>query len=231
MLLFLFSGHQVMSSSLRPHELQHTRLPCPSLSSWACSNSCPLSQWCHPSYPLLSPSSLPLNLSQHQCLFQWISSLHQVAKVLELQLQHQSFQLIFRVDFLEDWLVWSPCYPMDSQEFLQHNILKSSILWCSALFIVQLSHLYITTGKTTAFTMWTCVGKLISLFFTTLSRFVIAFLPRSKCLLISWLQLPSAVILEPKQIKSVTVSTFSPSIGHEVMRLDAKIFVFFLMWD
>ena len=90
--------------------------------------------------------------------------------------------------------------------------------------MVQLSHPYVTSGKTIALTRWTFVSKVISLLFNTLSRLVIAFLLRSKSLLISWLQSPSAVILEPKKIKSVTVSTFSPSICHEVMGLSVKIF-------
>ena len=90
--------------------------------------------------------------------------------------------------------------------------------------MVQLSHLYVTTGKTISLTPWTFVGKVMSLLFSVLSRFVIAFLLRSKCLLISWLQSPSAVILEPKKIKSVTVSIVSPSICHKVMGLDAMIF-------
>ena len=94
---------------------------------------------------------------------------------------------------------------------LQHHSSKTSILQCSAFFIVQLSHPYMTTGKTIALTRWTFVGKVISLLFNMLSKFVIAFLSRSKRLLISWLQSPSAVILEPKKIKSVTVSTVSPS--------------------
>ena len=92
--------------------------------------------------------------------------------------------------------------------------------------MVQLSYLYMTTGKTIALTIWTFAGKVMSLLFNTVSRFVIAFLPRSKHLLISWLQLPSAVILEPRKIKSVTVSTLSPSIYHEVMGLDTMILVF-----
>ena len=98
------------------------------------------------------------------------------------------------------------------KSLLQHHNLKASILWCSAFFIVQLSHTYITTGKTIALTRWTFVGKVMSLLFNMLSRLVIIFLPRSKRLLISWLQSPSAVILEPPKIKSVTVSIFSPSI-------------------
>ena len=100
------------------------------------------------------------------------------------------------------------------------------ILQCSAFFIVQLSHLYMTTGKTIALTRLTFVGKVMSLLFIMLSRLVIAFLPRSKSLLISWLQSPSAVILEPKKIKFVTVSIVSPSICHEVMGPDAMIFIF-----
>ena len=102
------------------------------------------------------------------------------------------------------------------KSLLQHHGSTASILWHSVLFIVQLSHPYMTTGKTIALTRWTFVGKVMSLLFNTLSRLVITFLPRSKRLLISWLQLPSAVILEPKKIESVTVSIVSPSICHEV---------------
>ena len=156
-----------------------------------------------PSHPLLSPSPPAFNLSQHQGLFQWVSSSHQVAKVLEFQLQYQSFQGIFRTDFLKDGLVESPCSPRDSQESSPTPLSKASILLLSTFFIVQLSHPYMTTGKTIALTRQTFVGKVMSLVFNTLSRLVIAFLLRSKHLLISWLQSPSAVILEPKKIKSV----------------------------
>ena len=97
-----------------------------------------------------------------------------------------------------------------SKSILQHHDSKVLILWHSAFFVIQLSHLYLTTGKTIALTIWTFVSKVVSLLFNMLSWFVIAFLPRSKRLLISWLQSPSAVILEPKNIKSVTVSTFLP---------------------
>ena len=99
----------------------------------------------------------------------------------------------------------------------------------SAFFIVQLSHPYMTTGKTTALTRWIFVGKVMSRLFNMLSRLVITFLPRSKCLLISWLHSPSAVILEPHKIKSDTVFTVSPSICHEVMGPDAMIFVFWML--
>ena len=112
------------------------------------------------------------------------------------------------------------------KSLLQHSSSKASILWHSAFFIVQLSHPYMTTGKTIALTRQTFVGKVRSLLFNMLFRLVITFLPRSKHLLISWLQSPSAVILEPKKIKSVTVSIVSPSICHEVMGQDATIFVY-----
>ena len=115
------------------------------------------------------------------------------------------------------------------KSLLQHYRSKASILWCSAFFKIQLSHPYMTTGKTIAFTRWTFVCKVMSLLFNLLSRLVIAFLPRSKCLLISWLQLPSAGIFEPTKIKSLTVSTVCPSISHEVMGPDAMILVFSLL--
>ena len=154
-----------------------------------------------PPHPLSPPSPPAFNLSQHQGLFKWFSSLHQVAKVLEFQFQHQSFQWIFRTDFLYDGLVGSPCCPRDSQEsspMPQFKSISSSVL----SLLVQLSHPYVTTGKAMALTRWTFVGKVMSLLFNMLSKLVKAFLPRSKHLLTSWLQLPSTVILEPPKIKS-----------------------------
>ena len=109
------------------------------------------------------------------------------------------------------------------KSILQHHSSKASILHRSAFFIIQLSHPYMTTGKTIALTRWPFVGKVKSLLINKLSRLIITFLPRSKHLLISWLQSPSAVILEPRKIKSATVSTVSPSISHEVMGPDAMI--------
>ena len=103
------------------------------------------------------------------------------------------------------------------------------MFWRLAFFTVQLSHPYMTTGKTIALTRWTLVGKVMSLLFNMMSRLVITFLPRSKCLLISWLQSPSAVILQPKKMKSDTVSTVSPSICREVMGPDAMIFIFWML--
>ena len=115
------------------------------------------------------------------------------------------------------------------KSLLQHHNSKPSILWRSAFFMVQLSHPYMTTGKTIALTRWTFVGKVMPLLFNMLFRLVIVFLPRSKHLLISWLQSPSAVILEPKKIKFLTVSIVSPSICHEVMGPDAMNFIFWML--
>ena len=106
------------------------------------------------------------------------------------------------------------------KSLLQNHSSKASLLWHSGFFLVQLSHPYMTTGKTIVLTRWTFDGKVMSLLFNILSSFVIAFLSRSKRLLISWLQSTSAVILEPPKMKSVTVSIVSPSMCHEVMRLD-----------
>ena len=154
-----------------------------------------------PFHPLSSPSPA-FNLTQHQGLFQWVDSSHQVAKVLELQLQCQSFQWVFRTDFL--LIDWFDLLSVQGslRSLLQHYSSKASILQHSAFFIVQLSHPYMTTGKTIALTIQTFIYKVMSLLYNTLSRFVIAFLPRSKRLLILWLQSPATVILEPKKIKS-----------------------------
>ena len=127
----------------------------------------------------------------------------------------------FRMDWLDLLAVQGTL-----KSLLQHHSSKASILRCSAFFMVQLAHPYMTTGKTIALIRWTFVGKVMSLLLNMLSRLVITFLPQSKRLLISWLQSPSAVILEPPKIKPVTVSTVSPSISHEVMEPDAMILVF-----
>ena len=125
-----------------------------------------------------------------------------------------------------EWTGWISFQSKGLSSLLQHHSSKASIPWHSAFFIVQLAHPSMTTGKTIALTRWTFVDKVMSLRFNMLSRLIITFLPRSKCLLISWLQSPSAVILEPPKIKSYTVSTVSPSICHEVMASDAMILVF-----
>ena len=154
-----------------------------------------------PFHPLSPPSPPALNLSQHQGLFQWVGSSHQVAKVLELQLQHQSFQWIFRVDsFRIDWFDLLTVQET-LKSLLQHHSLKASVLWCSALFIVQLSHLCVITWKNQSFDYMDLYRQRMSLLFNVLSRVVIAFIPRSKCLLISCLWSPSPVILEPNYLE------------------------------
>ena len=161
-----------------------------------------ISWWCHPA---ISSSVVPFspapNPFQHQGLFQWVNSSHEVAKVLEFQLHHQSFQWtprtdLFRIDLL-DFLAVQGTF----KNLLQHHSSKASNFQCSAFVTVQLSHPYMTTGKTITLTRWTFVGKIISLLFNILSGLVITFLPRSKCLLIPWLQSPYAVILESPKNK------------------------------
>ena len=202
------------------------RLPCPSPTAGACSNSCPLSRWCHliisssvitfsywlPSFPV--SGSFPMS--------QFFTSADQSIRT---SASTSVLPMIVRTDFLSDWLVWFPCSPGDSQESSPTPQFKR--IWHSAFFMVQLSHLYMTIRKTIALSRWTFVGKVMCLLFNMLSMLVIAFLPRRKRLLISWLQSPSAVIFEPKNIiKSLTVSIVSPSIGHEVMGSDVRILVF-----
>ena len=176
---------------------------------------------CH---PLLLLPPIPPSIS----LFQWVNSLHHVAKALELQLQHQSFQWTPSTYLLQNGLLDLLAVQGTLKSLLQHHSLKALIFWHSAFFKVQPSHPYMTTGKTIALTRRTFVGKVMSLLFNMLSRLVVTFLPRSKHLLISWLQSPSAVILEPRKIKSDTVSTVSPSISHEVP-WDAMILVFWML--
>ena len=195
----MLSSVAQLCPTLWPHGPQHARLSCPSPTPKVHPNSCPLNRWCHASHPLFSPSPA-LNLSQHQGLFQWVSSSHQVAKRLEFQLQHQSFQWTTRTDLLQDGLVGSPCSPRDSQESSptpQFKSINSSALRCS--FFLTSIHDHWKNRIT--LTRWTFVDKVMSLLFNMLSRLVIAFLPRSKRLLISWLPSPSAVILELQKIK------------------------------
>ena len=182
-----------------------------------------------PSHPLSSPSPPAFNLSQHQGLFQWVRSPHQMAKVLEFQLQHQSLQWTPRTDILWNGLVGAPCSPRDSQESSPTPQFKSINSSALSFLYSPTSHPYMTTGKTIASTRWTFVGKVMSLLFNMLFRLVKTFLPRSKCLLILWLQSPCAVILECQKIRSATISTVSPSICHEVMGLDAMILVFWVL--
>ena len=178
-----------------------------------------------PSRPLSSPSPPAFNLSQHQgpnesvLRIKW-PKCWSFRFSISPSNEHPGL-----VSFRRDWLDLLAVQGT-LKSLLQHHSSKASILWRSAFFTVQLSHSYMTTGKTIALTRRTFVGKVMSLHFNMLSRLVIIFPSRSKRLLISWLQSPSAVILEPPKIKSATISTVSPSICHEVMRPDAMILVF-----
>ena len=177
-------SHSVVSDSLRPHESQHARPPCPSPTPGVYSNSCPSSRWCHPT---ISSSIVPFSSCPQSLLaswfFPWVSSLHQVAKVLEFQLQHQSFQWIPRtVSLRMDWLDLLAVQGT-LKSLLQHHSWKASVFQHSAFFLIQLSHPYMTTGKTIAFTRQTFVDKVMSLLFNMMSRLVITFLPRSKLFL------------------------------------------------
>ena len=168
-----------------------------------------------PSHPLSPPSPSALNLSQHQSfpVSQLFASGGQIIGASALASVHPSEYsglISFRINRFHLHALQGTL-----KSLLQHHSSKASVLWHSAFFMDQLSHLYVTTGKTIALTRQTFVVRVMSLLFNILSRFVIAFLPRIKCLLISWLQSLSAVILEPKKIKSVTASTFSSSICHE----------------
>ena len=219
-----------MSASLQLHGLQHIRLSCPSQSPGVCSNPCPLSLWCHPtiSSSVASFSSCPQSslasgffLVSHL----WIRWPKYWSFSFSISPSNEYLRLIsFRINWFELLAVQEAF-----KGLLRHYNSKAPILQHSAFFMVQLIHPYITTGKTIALTRQTFVSKVMSRLFNTLSRFVTAFLPRSKHLLISCLQSPSAVVLEPEKIKSVTVSTFSSSVCHEVLGLDAMILVFWML--
>ena len=180
-----------MCNSLRPHWLQHTRLPCPLPTPKACSNSYQLSRWCQSTI-----SSSVISFSSHLQSFIRVFSHESVhirwPKCWSFSPSNEYSGLIsFRIDWLDLLAVQRTLMSL-----LQHHSSKASNLWCSTFFIVQLSHPYMTTEKTIALTRWTFVGKVMSLLFNMLPRLVIAFLPRSKHLLILWLQSPTAVILE-----------------------------------
>ena len=176
---------------MRPHRLQHIRLPCPSPSTGICSDSCPLSRWCHPTIssclvPFSScPQSFPASgFFPMTWLFASGGQSIAASASASCLLQH-SCQWILRVDFFK--IDWFDLLAVQGslKSLLQHHSSNASILWCSAFFMGQLSHSYMTTGKTVALIIWIFVSKVVSLLFNTLSRFVIDFLPRSKQLLIS----------------------------------------------
>ena len=226
-----------MSGSLQLHELQHTRLPCPSPSqsllklmftkSVMPSNHLIL---CHPL--LLLPSIFPsIKIFSNEwalCMRwpKWCSFSFSINPSNEY-----SGLISFRIDWFD---LLAESLQGTLRSLLQHHSSKASLLWYSAFFVVQLSHPYMTTGKNHSFDYtdlgWQSnVSAFLICFLICCLDVDIAFLPRNKCLLMSWLQSPSAVILEPKKIKSLTVSIVSPSICHEVMGLDAMIFVFWML--
>ena len=202
--LFQFSSVAQSCPTLRPHGLQHARLPCPSPTPRAYSNSCPLSWCCHPT---ISSSVIPISSRLQSFPASGSFSNESVPHIRCPKYQSFSFSISsfnensglisFRMDSLDLLTVQGTL-----KSLFQHHSSKASILQRSAFFTVQLSHPYMTTGKTIALTRRTFIGKVMSLLLNMLSRLVITFLPRSKRLLISWLQSPSVVILEPRLIFS-----------------------------
>ena len=201
-----------MPNSLLPHELKHGRFPCPLLSPGVFTNSCPFCRWCHPTIlPYITPFS-----SSPQCfpapgsfqmsqLFAWGSqSIGASVSASVLQMNIQDWFPLGLSDFI--------CLPSKwHSSLLQHHSSKASILRFSAFFMIRLSHSYMTTERIIALIIWTFVSKGMSLLFNALYRLVIDFLPRSKCLLILWLQSSSTVILEPKKIKIYHCFYFFPN--------------------
>ena len=223
-------GHSVVSNSLWPRGLQHSRIPCPSPTPGACSNSRSSSLWCHPttssSYPLfLLPSIFPsIRVFSNESVLRirWPKC---GSFSFSISPSNEYSGLIsFRIDRFDLLAIQGTL-----KSLLQHHSWKASVVQHSAFFMVQLAHPHKTTGKTIDLTRQIFAGKVMSQLFNMLSKFVIAFLPRNKHLLISWLQSPSAVILEPKKRKSVIVSIVSPSICHEAMGPDAMILVFWML--
>ena len=220
----------VVRYSLWPQGLQHTRLPCPSPTPGACSNSCPLRWWCHPTilssfFPFSSclqsfPASGSLQMSQFFKSGGQSTGVSASTSVLPMNTQDWSPL---------GWTGWTSLPSKGLSRVFSNTTVQKHPFFGTQLSLLANSHPYITTGKTIALTRYTFVGKVMSLLFNMLSRLVITFLPMSKCLLISWLQSPSAVILEPPKIKSATVSTVSPSICHDVIGPDAMIIVFWML--
>ena len=224
-------SHSVVSDSLRRHRLQHARPRCPSPTPRAYSNLCPSHRWCHPT---ISSSVIPF--SSHLQSFP-ASECFLMSRFFAAGGQSIGFSTsasVLPVN-IQDWFPlgstgWTPCSPRDSglSRVFSNTTVQKHQFFGSQLSIQSNSHIHI--GLLEKPQLWqTFVGKVMSLLFNMLSRLVTAFLPRSKHLLISWLQSPSAVILGPKKIKSVTVSIVSPSICHEMMGPDAMSLVFWTL--
>ena len=195
-------SRSVMSNSSWPHGPQHARPPYPSPTPGVYLNSSPLNWWCHPTISSSRPLLLLPSIFPSIRVFSNESALHirwpkywSFSFIISPSNEYSGL-ISFRMDWFDLLAVQGIL-----KSLLQHHSSKASILWHSAFFTVQLSHPYMTTGKTIPLTRWTFVGKIVSLLFNMLSRLVITSLPSSKCLLISWLQSPSAVILEPPKIK------------------------------
>ena len=211
--------------------MDYVRLPSPSPTPRVYSNWCPLSQWCHPT---ISSCVIPFS----SCLQSFpASGSFQLSQFFTIGGQSIGVSASVLPMNIQDWfpLGWTGWISLqskgDTRVFSNTTLQKHQFFWCfiKAFFILQISHPYMSTEKTIALSRWAFVGKVMSLLFNMLSQLAITFLPRSKCLLISWLQPPSAVILKCKKIKSLTVSTVSPPICHEVMGSDAMILVFWML--
>ena len=184
--LIVFSSVQllIVSDSLRPHELQNTRPPCTSPTPG-------VGGAIQPSHPLLSPSPPALSLSQHQGLFKWVNSSHQVAKVLGASASASVLPMNIQDWFPLEWTGWISLQSKGLSRVFSNTTFQKHQFFGAQVSSQSNSHLYMTTGKTITLTRWTFVGKVMSQLFNMLSRLVITFLPRSKHLLISWLQSPS----------------------------------------
>ena len=224
-------SRSVMSDSLWPHGLKHTRPPCPSPTPRVHPSLCPLSWWCHPTISSsVDPFSSCLQCFPASGSFQMSQLFASGGQSIGVSASTSVLPMNTR-----DWspLGWTGWISLQSKGlsrvFSNTTAQKHQIFVAQLSFIVQLSHPCMTSGKTIVLTRQTFVDKAMSLLFNMLSRLVITFRPRSKHLFISWLQLPSAMILEPQKIKSATISTVSPSICHEVVGPDAMIFVFWML--
>ena len=195
-----FSSVAVVSDSLRPHESQHARPPCLSPTPGVYPNSCPLSQWCHPAISSVVPFSSSLQSVPTSGSFQMSQLFTSGGQRIGISASASVLQMKTQDWSPSEWTGWIALQSKGLSRVFSNTTLQKHQFF-GAFFTIQLSHPYMTTGKTIALTRWTFVGKVMSLLLNMLSRLVITFLLRSKHLLISWLQSPSAVILEPRKIK------------------------------